>query len=1409
MGKKKECVKAPRLKNGKESKTYIDLYKMLKDKKSANPQQARQMANVMYASYVANKDIADTLDINGKKRNSQDQHTAEDIYEILGGDDLVKYYNPVDLNDFMITNGVMLNTSVYQDFDNYKDAYTLATDINQNNPMLSAFVIRQGDKYQIRVSPKNSSNMIARVTTQIEHDQMERRESTMSNHGLDIGRLSEFQDTYFGSRYEDLVKWLRDMPKIMSSNPDLPLKRDWKMMVSLYESDSIIQRLIRRYGDLDSVANTIYDYFKGHITVSRSDEMRLLAAVDMMKSLNGLDGEDLYDKSKDLTKNIKDNSPDYAAQKAFDKLNDAFKIAQEGMKTTAEDLNTILDVIKHSIFTLGVHSDSMKGDKAKEIDFEELKNLKGVLSNELKNKVYLNGLAEMLLSLTRRFQALLPELQTNIPKDADLPFVLSMGNKFMEAKRLLYIYAPIVESLTNAEDLARDISVSDSVVGNLQRQALALNKILNNIKRSITNGVQIWERQTLSAMMGDSDNITIDEVMTTASKDPSFIYRLFNPATVSNIPIAVLSAFLARERNARAPRLSAANKRVYDVINKLGGLRKYSKLNKKLFEKVNGVYMIQSEYDWGTYYKKRRKFIIDKKRNGLTGIDLETAIERWELLNTDEVFLPGSTTETHRVPKFKKDDADNPFLNGELSASEIDAYNEFMEFKAAYEALLPPEARNLYEPIQIRKSSIDYLGEGKVGKALLEQYEDRFKERLGEEDYAVFATPTDDGGAILSTRETDITGEGRRIPVQFKGRLKNQEELNLNIAEQLMHLAATAINYDSMSRIQDSIELLSDCITRHISAEKDGYTLAQTFTQGGQLFYKPLTKKGKSASKILNDVKDRLMYNDNTLGRGVKGAKKLAFVKYVTSVIALTTNLFGAINNANEGVRMNLIGAFTPGTGYNIWDLTVAWKRIWTNNVACAPIHIVDYFTGKKSTMTSLVHEYFDPKRTKFHELTNKKYRTNFFRKALSTDLTFILYGVGETLNNMPLVEARLNHVKVLVNGKKRSLRHAFDKKKSKRAGTLVLKDDVVFADTGQKVLMSDLEKIKAEIQSISETHHGGMAAETQGQIASTVLGAMTLQLRRWMIGVYSAYFRGTYYDAFSGKYKTGAYKGMFNVLVNKNPIIKAIIENDKHMPWSKEFAEDIKTFGQDIIKNWNNLNKGEKEGAGRFLVTTVVMAILSQLCDAMVRGLYPKHRDEWWFKILYYILMRQKMDTGSVVPDVTHIERIFDIPANLLTIAKSPYTSVTPFERVIKIGVDIRHIGEKVENKKSPYYEQDKFLASLHQNLLPHVNTKRRIESLFTPGDNTLLESLSFIPKFSIDKEYERLTGKEAPKRKKSFEEMMKEKQEEYQKKLENMDEEMEKRRKKAEEKLSGFFGESDFDSEEDNEDNEEDNEE
>lgn len=85
-------------------------------------------------------------------------------------------------------------------------------------------------------------------------------------------------------------------------------------------------------------------------------------------------------------------------------------------------------------------------------------------------------------------------------------------------------------------------------------------------------------------------------------------------------------------------------------------------------------------------------------------------------------------------------------------------------------------------------------------------------------------------------------------------RLKEQDDLLQNFAEGISLLASSAINYDTMKDIVDTVEVLGDYIIDKVSPVKEGADLAQSFTYGTKLFYERIkTGKNSRVAQIIED----------------------------------------------------------------------------------------------------------------------------------------------------------------------------------------------------------------------------------------------------------------------------------------------------------------------------------------------------------------------------------------------------------------------------------------------------------------------------------------------------------------------------------------------------------------------------
>lgn len=1345
---KKGCKRAPEI-NGELSSLYLDLFKMLTQQYRLKPEVARQLTNVLYVQYRANDQLKDSLDNANKMRNKQDEHEAADVFQALSGDELVKYSEVSELDTLSISEGVKLDTIHSVEFNTWQQAYQKANDINSAHPQLSAYVVQRNGKYLVKVSNMTSLNMIDRVNTEIETQQMQLIEGALSSVGANLNDISFNQTTYFGKKYQNLVGWLRNTPL---TDPKYLLKNDLKMLVSLFQRESIVDRLITKFGGIDALSDIYYDWYRGNYTATPTTEVQLKAAMDLMHTFKGLDTQALYDTSNNLTDSIKQNSADYSAQQLYDQLNAKFKLGQISIETSRDKLTSITEVLAQTIKSLGTQAVALKAQGDRQ-GSQDLYDRIAALNKDLEQKEYTSSLSEFLALTAGRLNSLLNDLITQIPQGADMSFINQRGRALRRASQYLEVYQPIVESISNMQNLDRDIDISDQDMQALQQEASKLNKTISEIIQATRNGIDSWAKQALSLMLVENSEITVEDVMENMKHDATWFDRLYNATKVSHIPTAVLANYIQATRRQRTAKMAQMAQRIGAIVNQIDPNtgKRHMIDTSFMYESVESEYSskkepkhewyILSEYDFDAFNKAKRKQMAKLKKKGYVGQAFDLAMERWMLNNTEEIIADPVTQRTERVPKLKK--AVNPLDS--LTPMQRAAYDQFIALKGEIDSMLPEFARSLYAPPQVRMGAIDQLTQNGVVSAVKEKYQQELTVR--EDEVGLKAKDTDTGEII--SPYTDMTGRDTVIPINYVNRLSNQQDLLRNFAEAISLLASSAIHYDTMNEIVDTVEVLGDYLIDNVSAQKNGADLAQTFTYGTKLFYERIrTGNNSRVARIIEDQKKRLIYNDHTLeGRSAEATKAWALVRKVTSINALTFNLFGAMNNALEGYRKNLEEALVYNTHtFDLIDLEYAHYKILKDHVGRSGSLLLDFFSGKRTSVGALIMDRFDPKKEKFHEIANRKYRTNLFRKAVSKDLTMVGYSIGETLNNMPIVYAMLHHIKVQINGKDTHLADAFEVIDN-GDGTyrLGIKAGTILKETGQPVTEQYLDEVARKINEVSESNHGGMSEEAMGYITNNILGAMTLQLRRWMIGVYSNYFRGEYFDASTGKRKEGAWKGIYDVSLA--PMIAAAW---KHMPWSKEFGQDCQTFKQDLIKNYKNLKPHQKVAAMRWLTATSLMTTLSVLVDALLKSFYKSDKDKEWFKIVFYLLSRQKMDVQSTVPDLNHIERVGAIGNSLIEIMDKPFASYSTVKMFTYPVSGLPDLGEEIQ--QGPHKGEDKYWRNIRKYYWKPGELWNRIEGL--EDTDELINSLGGFQKYSAKKEYEKLMGVKEDKKKETTKE-------------------------------------------------------
>jgi hypothetical protein len=108
---------------------------------------------------------------------------------------------------------------------------------------------------------------------------MQLLKNALASVNLNIDDITFAQDTFFGRRYNNLVSWIRNIPK---TDPKYLMKDDLKMLISLFQREQIVDRIITKFGGIDDLVDAYYGWYRGTYTATPTTETQLKAAMDLM-----------------------------------------------------------------------------------------------------------------------------------------------------------------------------------------------------------------------------------------------------------------------------------------------------------------------------------------------------------------------------------------------------------------------------------------------------------------------------------------------------------------------------------------------------------------------------------------------------------------------------------------------------------------------------------------------------------------------------------------------------------------------------------------------------------------------------------------------------------------------------------------------------------------------------------------------------------------------------------------------------------------------------------------------------------------------------------------------------------------------------------------------------------------------
>lgn len=1280
MGKV-QCDMYPKV-NGENSILYEDLLKKIKN---------RPLTNLIYAAYLQ-QGVAAQMNNQGFRVNKQGQHEANAVMQYFDVNSMkIEASKAIDVARRI---GARDSSGDLVDFTDAKDALQIAAQSNATTTGVISYVVQHGDIFNILTEAKDSRTQIRALEVEKKQAVWNVMEQAFANVGVDINSFDFNRSLVNANNGKNFMSWIENL---RGTRNDLYSLKDVRTILAMDESSSQVQRLKTMFGTLDDVADKVYDAFhRGRQNYTQGQLTLMNAAMNQCKTLQGLDIAALRQQVDQVESNISSNSSEAEIQATLEDLNKKYNIDINEIHRKGMDIEKLSDAAADAAFTLQRQLKKLKSEQGVTPEVIQLKASIDRITREIANQRYYSGVMGFLSDALNQVQTMenLYRQASQAP-GTNLERSMARSKALMEIKRIKDGYEHIVDALSRMDDLIVDESISPTDKQAIEDQAKAVREYFDKYKKKIDELRKDTMIDIAVECLGetDSNGMSIADIVTMAEADSSIYDYLYSIGRVSNPLVATMGSIIRDAQGERtqklvevALRIRRANKKLFD-----------SGSHSDFMYEPDSNYII-SDIDWSTYNEARRKAYEKFTSQGKVGLALEEAMEQWQDANTEDRIVDYVSGRTERVPNgnYRK-------AFPTLTQAQQEYYNEMMQIKGELGTLLPQYAQKQYLPPQLRRSFMDAISKSRgnpkaIAKAILNKIKDMFIIR--EDDQM------DIRNGIIEGEEYGIRSGAldntpyRQIPIFYVNKLKDQGELLKDFSGALQALAGTAINYDCMNRIKDTVEFMGDFIKdQHIAATRGGIRQTDAIITKGVSIFKDLIgfASNTNTSGIIDGFIDKHIYGVKLkdINKWTKLAQSL--LAY-TSLRSLAVNVKGAISNYLVGEIQMLIesGAFEF---YNPLDYVWANAKVFGDNTLSAPGRIMDFMTNNVNSKAVLLAQKFDPMNDIFNEMAHERYFKGPLRHMVAKDFSFIGYGMGEHMIHYVTMYAILHNQKVRIDGKDATLYDAFyTGDKADGNSELLMKNNVTYKNAeGNWVPVDDafLDTIKDRIRYCNQNTHGSMNEEDKGLIHQRMAGRFVMNLRQWMVEHYSRRLRGKHWDASLKEEREGYYNTVGQLFTS----------------WGRAIFH----FESEYATRWSEMTDSQKANCRRAIAEQLVLASLLSLSFGL--GEPEDHKKEFWYRMWIYQTKRAIMDVRGSTP--------YGLPMEMTKMINSPVAATNTVNALMYPFIGLPDIDKKVESGR--YKGWNKYERNMTKYWAPFYNQIDQLEhmdedeSVFTVFENTM----------------------------------------------------------------------------------------
>lgn len=1263
------CVLYP-IVNGESSKLYKDLLKLTGN---------RPKANYIYAVYLQSG-VAAQMDSKGYSRDKLGEHKVADVERFL---DVMTYIR--ESTDSKISEAARSIKAVDFkgnpiDYINAEDALNIAQQHNSKSKGTIASVYAKGDKFNIVVDAKNSRTQLRGDKVEKQLQQWDVLKHSLNSIGIDVSTTDLDKSVYNATNAKEAVQQMRNVQ--ITDNKYLS-KNEIKDLLIFNENSTQVQRLKQLFGSLDDVAQKIYDSYRSG-GVTSTQKSLIDATLDNCKRYNNLDIKSLIDQINNIEQSFQNTEESNIAD-TLKTLNKKYNIDFNEILLTGNNIRSFSQAASEAAMVLQRQLKDLKSKQGITPETKSIESALSTLMKEINNNKYYIGVLGFLDTASKQIQNMESMLQ-NIPQSSNtMERVANTARILMQIKSIQEGYSNILRALSNIDSIITDERLGTTERQNIKDQADKLLEFFDKYDKVITD-LRLDTMTTIATeFLGDklSNGTAVVNLVDMAEKDSSVYDKFYSVSRVSNPLIATMGNIIRDAQDSRDAKMNEVSLRIRRAEYKL----EESGSTSEFMYEPNGY--IISDIDWEAYIKARNKVRTRLKQQGYKGLSLEEAIRAWEENNTEDRVVDNVSGRTEKVPNSNYRKA-----FPQLTQAQQEYYNEMMQIKGELGTLLPNYAQRHYSPPQVRRSFIDAVGAA-IKKGSLHDFVKAFITRAKD-----FTTIREDDtqyarNGIINGEEYGVLSGAmdntpfRQIPIFYLNKLRDPDELYKNFSSALQHLAGTAINYEAMENIKDTVEFMTDFLkNQEVAAGRGSVKSTDLVEDTGIRIFKQLKDFASNSNTIglLEGFIDKHIYGVQLKDTGKYHIFLRNLLNY-TSLRSLAVNVKGIISNYLVGELQMIIEA-GGGEFFRIRDYLWAHTKIFGDDVTGAPGRIMDFVTNDVNSRAVLLGQLFDPLNENFSEQQHERYHRGMLRSLLGKDFSFIGYGVGEHMIHYVTMYAILHNTKVKVNGKEKTLYDIFSIGNKKDGNSeLIMDKNATYTDENGNDVPIDaafLEKIRKKIRYCNQTMHGAMNEEDKGLIHQHMLGRFIMNLRQWMVEHYSRRFRGSHFDATLEEYREGFWNTTSKMLYGT--------------------IGDVLGFEREAMLHWKDMNTMQKANVKRAMTELTVLCSLFTLSFAL--GEPDEHKKEFWMRMWIYQTKRAITDVNGSTP--------WGIPLEMNTLINNPIAASNVVNSMLYPIVGIGDITETISRGK--HKDENKYFRNMKKYFLPFYG---QIEQLIEMGED------------------------------------------------------------------------------------------